>query len=81
MRGSDLTELQRASIVRCYRAGQEGRWHRSTYAGERVTLASLHTRGLLERRAWRGAEGRADSAFEYRCTPALQAKLAEVFAR
>lgn len=43
-------------------------WHRARSSGERVTLASLHRKGLLQRRAWRGAEGDADAAHEYACT-------------
>ncbi len=44
---------------------------RARSAGERVTLASLYRRGIAERRAWRGAEGSADAAHEYRPSVAL----------
>lgn len=43
-------------------------WHRARSSGERVTLASLHRKGLLQRRARRGVEGDADAAYEYACT-------------
>jgi hypothetical protein len=33
-----------------------------------VTLANLHRKALLERRARRGEEGTADAAYEYRLT-------------
>lgn len=55
--------------------------YRSRTAGERVTLASLHARGHLVRRAWRGEAGQADAAYEYTLHPelakALAAKMAE----
>lgn len=41
-------------------------WFRARSNGERVTLASLWRAGVLERRAWRGIEGEADAAHEYR---------------
>ena len=46
-----------------YRAGQAGIGHPR---GEAVTLESLWRLGFLERRAWRGVEGQADAAHEYR---------------
>ncbi len=46
-----------------------GRWYRAASSGERVTLASLYRAGALKRRAWRGNEGEADAAYEYRLTP------------
>ncbi len=42
-------------------------WFRARRSGERVVLANLwrhHDR--LERRAWRGTEGEANAAYEYR---------------
>lgn len=45
-----------------------GHWYRAAGSGERVTLASLYRAGVLERRAWRGTEGAADAAHEYRLT-------------
>jgi hypothetical protein len=41
-------------------------WYRAATSGERVTLASLYRAGALTRRAWRGNEGEADAAHEYR---------------
>ena len=41
-------------------------WYRAASSGERVTLASLYRAGVLMRRAWRGNEGEADAAYEYR---------------
>ena len=43
-----------------------GHWYRAASSGERVTLASLYRAGVLRRRAWRGNEGEADAAYEYR---------------
>jgi hypothetical protein len=43
-------------------------WYRAASSGERVTLASLYRAGVLTRRAWRGNEGEADAAHEYRLT-------------
>lgn len=48
-----------------YLSGGEA-WYRAANHGERVTLASLHGRGVAERRARRGNEGEADAAYEYR---------------
>ncbi len=41
-------------------------WFRARRKGERVTLANLYRAGALDRRAWRGVEGDADAAHEYR---------------
>ena len=41
-------------------------WYRAASSGERVTLASLYRAGVLARRAWRGNDGEADAAYEYR---------------
>jgi NADPH-dependent ferric siderophore reductase len=38
-------------------------WYRAADQGERVTLASLHAHGLLDRRVWRGSG--ASAAHEY----------------
>jgi hypothetical protein len=43
-----------------------GLWYRASRSGERVTLASLYRAGVLTRRAWRGKDGEADAAYEYR---------------
>lgn len=62
-----LTERQRtvlAATIRAWRS--EARWYRAQSSGERVTLASLYRNGFLDRQAWRGVEGEADSAYEYR---------------
>lgn len=61
-----LTALQREVLVRVFRSTREGAWYRAQTSGERVTLASLYTRGLLTRQARRGVEGEANSAYEYR---------------
>ena len=49
-----------------------GTMYRAAGSGERVTLASLHTHGLLVRRTWRGKEGDRDAAHEYEPSPAVQ---------
>jgi hypothetical protein len=63
------TEAQRAllrKVVSRHRSPfARDQWYRAESHGERVTRASLHTRGLLVRRAWRGVEGEADAAHEY----------------
>lgn len=67
-----MTASQKAllvKVVRRHRAG--GPAYRAESAGERVTLASLYRRGYLARDAWRGAEGEADAAFEYRPSSAV----------
>lgn len=48
-----------------------GGWYRAESSGERVTLASLWRHGSLERQAWRGVEGKADAAHEYKPTVRL----------
>jgi len=63
---AQLTQPQRAQLVRALRARQDGtEWIRSQDHGQRVTLASLYTRGLLTRRAWAKA-GTTSPAHEYR---------------
>lgn len=49
-----------------FAATTRGQWYRAASSGERVTLASLYRHGALQRRAWRGNEGEADAAHEYR---------------
>jgi len=63
-----LTELQRAQLMRALLELSNGRggWFRARHHGERVTLASLHAKGFLDRRAWRGTTGHPDAANEYR---------------
>jgi hypothetical protein len=64
-----VTKLQRyvMGIVTAHHL--RGRWYRADGSGQRVTLASLYRAGALKRRAWRGNEGEADAAYEYRLTP------------
>lgn len=63
-----LTKAQAAQLVRALRARQDGTdWIRSLDNGHRVTLASLHYRGFLDRRAWAKA-GTTSPAYEYRLT-------------
>lgn len=70
-----LTALQVESIGYVAGVDRTGGWARARTAGERVTLASLETRGWLERRAWRGDGISRDSAFEYRLAPIVRAEL------
>jgi hypothetical protein len=70
---SALTASMRESLA--YAARAQGDWVRSRTAGERVTLAALERRGLLERQPWRGDGVSRDSAFEYRLAPAVVAEL------
>lgn len=62
-RDPKLTDLQKETLVRVLASGG---WYRASSSGERVTLASLYRKGILERRARRGAEGDANAAYEYR---------------
>lgn len=59
-----ITQRQREIVLDVARGAP--RWHRARSSGERVTLASLWRKGILDRRAWRGVEGAADAAHEYR---------------
>jgi len=70
-----VTKLQRhvLGVVSAYHL--RGLWYRSASSGERVTLASLYRAGALKRRAWRGNEGEADAAHEYRLTPEAELAL------
>jgi len=61
-----LTDLQRETLRRIALAEASGAWYRAASSGERVTLASLHSHGLVIRQAWRGVEGERDAAHEYR---------------
>lgn len=69
--GALFSDCQRATLARCVRASFRGQWYRAASSGERVTLASLWRRGWLGRRTWRGVEGAANAAHEYRATLAL----------
>jgi hypothetical protein len=73
--GSDLTQLQQ-DVFKA--VSQAKGWYRATRSGERVTLVSLYRRGLLERRAWRGKEGAADAAHEYRLSTIVRQEMAQM---
>jgi len=64
-----MTKLQRYVFGVVSAHHLRGLWYRAAGSGERVTLASLYRAGALTRRAWRGNEGEADAAYEYRLTP------------
>jgi len=53
-------------VVTAILAMPSGAWYRARGHGDRVVLANLYRKGVLERRAWRGAEGDPDAAHEYR---------------
>lgn len=77
MAKSTLTEKQRAALVKAVRQWTPLElWIRASCHGERVTLASLHSRGFLERRARRGVEGEADAAYEYKPAEIVLTELA-----
>ena len=63
-----MTKLQRHVLGVVSAHHLRGLWYRAAHSGERVTLASLFRAGALQRRAWRGNEGEADAAYEYRLT-------------
>lgn len=60
-----MTDNQRRVLDAVSAASKTGVWYRAKGHGERVTLASLYYKGLLERRAWRGKAGDPDAANEY----------------
>ena len=64
-----MTKLQRYVFGVVAAQHLRGLWYRAAGSGERVTLASLYRAGALKRRAWRGNEGEADAAYEYRLSP------------
>lgn len=73
MAAATLTRPQRQQLVRALQARQAGTdWIRSEDNGQRVTLASLYYRGLLDRRAWAGGHT-TSPAYEYRMADALWA--------
>lgn len=74
-----LTASQKETLVAVVRATKANpdRWIRAQSSGQRVTLASLWRQGLLDRRAWRGTEGEASAAHEYRASKAVLEALAE----
>jgi len=61
-----MTNLQRYVFGVVSAHHLRGLWYRAASSGERVTLASLYRAGVLTRRAWRGNEGEADAAYEYK---------------
>lgn len=72
-----MTKLQR-HVFRVVAAHHlRGFWYRAAGSGERVTLASLYRAGVLTRRAWRGKDGEADAAYEYRLASAADQALRE----
>ena len=64
--GIPMTKLQRYVFGVVSSHHFRGLWYRAASSGQRVTLASLYRAGVLMRRAWRGNEGEADAAYEYR---------------
>lgn len=56
-------------------AWRGGSYYRAASSGERVTLASLYRADVLSRRAWRGEDGKADAAYEYRPSDSLLERL------
>lgn len=64
-----MTKLQQdvtRKVIATWRGPHGNRHYRAAGNGERVTLASLYRAGVLARRCWRGKEGEADAAYEYR---------------
>ncbi len=70
-----MTKLQRHMIVKVAAQLGGGHWYRAASSGERATFASLYRAGALQRRAWRGNEGDADAAYEYRLTEVAEEAL------
>lgn len=71
------TDLQRAvtaSVIARWR--DRHAFYRAASNGERVTLASLYRAGVLERRCWRGTDGAANAAYEYRPSSNLLTEIA-----
>ena len=75
-----LTKLQRQVLASVLRETDNGRWYRAgsdgrgSSGGQRVTLASLHARGLVKRRCHRGIEGESNAAHEYQVSDAFKAE-------
>lgn len=69
-----FTQLQRQVLTKVIRITHAGDWYRAEDHGERVTLASLHTRGVLTRRIWKENQAAAtrgaysSPAHEYQAT-------------
>lgn len=68
-----LTTTQRRCLVRVFQATRGGGWYRGgrtveqTSGGERVTLSSLHSKGLLDRRLCEDDR----HAYEYKASATL----------
>jgi len=81
-----LTDLQRETLAQVIRATHAGGWYRAAGSGERVTLASLHARGLLVRRVWKeskAAAARGDyssPAHEYQAVGLVMQAAREMYA-
>lgn len=71
MKRRHLTPVARTSLLECVRASRSDTWFRARRGGERASLAALHARGLVIRRAWRGEEGHPDAAYEYRAADVI----------
>lgn len=69
-----LTQLQREVLLAVARNCRAGFWYRAQSSGQRVTLASLHRKGLLTRRVRRKGANSADNAYEYRLSEAVRAE-------
>jgi hypothetical protein len=61
-----VTNLQREVTRKVIESWRRLKHYRAARNGERVTLASLYRTGVLVRRCWRGRDGEADAAYEYR---------------
>jgi len=70
-----VTKRQRYVLGKVFAQHLRSLWYRATRNGERVTLASLYRAGALKRRAWRGNEGEANAAYEYRLSDAAEEAL------
>lgn len=66
-----LTPVARETLAHVARATLAGEWARARRHGERPSLAALHARGLIVRRARRGVEGSADAAYEYQLSAGM----------
>lgn len=71
-----LTSTQKQVFAKVVAATARDEWYRADGSGERVTLASLYRYGLLARQAWRGVEGQADAAHEYKASERVLSALA-----
>ena len=76
-----MTSRQRTVLRAVISAWVHATWYRAADHGERVTLASLHRVGLVERRARRSSRSVADAAHEYKPTEAVLTELREALAR